>query len=67
MQYLAAFNALELALQGHALFTRQAGSTIPCPYADYDAGFNSILGAAYGLAPGETIEKLFGKKWGELV
>ncbi len=51
--------------QGHALFTRQAGSTIPCPYVDYDAGFNGILGAAYGLGPGETIEKLFGKKWGE--
>ncbi|KAK9865943.1 hypothetical protein WJX84_012323 [Apatococcus fuscideae] len=52
-----------LSEQGHALFTRQAGSTIPCPYVDYDAGFNGILAAAYGLAPGETIEKLFGKKW----
>ena len=51
--------------QGHALATRQAGSTIPCPYVDYDQGFNSVLAAAYGLAPGETIEKLFGKKWGE--
>lgn len=51
-------------MQGHALATRQAGSTLACPYVDYIQGFNSILGAAYGLPPGETIEKLFGKPWG---
>ena len=52
-----------LLVQGHALFARHAGSTLPCPYVDYEAGFNGILAGAYGLAPGETIEKLFGKKW----
>ena len=50
-------------MQGHALFARHAGSTLPCPYVDYEAGFNGILAGAYGLGPGETIEKLFGKKW----
>ena len=50
-------------MQGHALFARHAGSKLPCPYVDYEAGFNGILAGAYGLAPGETIEKLFGKQW----
>ena len=50
-------------MQGHALFARHAGSTLPCPYVDYEAGFNGILAGAYRLEKGETIEKLFGKKW----
>ncbi len=35
----------EIALneQGHALFTRQAGSTIPCPLVDFDGGFNDFM------------------------
>ena len=53
-------------LQGHALYTRQAGSTIPCPYVDYDKGFNAVFARAYGLKDGETIAKLFGSDWGEL-
>lgn len=52
-------------LQGHALYTRQAGSTVPCPYVDYDKGFNAVFARAYGLEDGETIAKLFGKDWGE--
>ena len=53
-------------IQGHALYTRQAGSTIPCPYVDYDKGFNAVFARAYGLKDGETISKLFGKDWGKL-
>ena len=53
-------------LQGHALYTRQAGSTIPCPYVDYDKGFNAVFARAYGLKDGETISKLFGSDWGML-
>lgn len=53
-------------LQGHALYTRQAGSTIPCPYVDYDKGFNAVFARAYGLKDGETISKIFGSDWGEL-
>lgn len=55
-----------MLLQGHALYTRQAGSTIPCPYVDYDKGFNAVFARAYGLEDGETIAKLFGSDWGEL-
>jgi hypothetical protein len=55
-----------MLLQGHALYTRQAGSTIPCPYVDYDKGFNAVFARAYGLKDGETISKLFGSDWGEL-
>lgn len=54
-------------LQGHALYTRQAGSTIPCPYVDYDKGFNAVFARAYGLKDGETIAKLFGSDWGEIL
>lgn len=54
-------------LQGHALYTRQAGAKIPCPYVDYDAGFNAVFARAYGLKDGETISKLFGSDWGELL
>ena len=54
-----------LRLQGHALYTRQAGSKIPCPYVDYDKGFNAVFARAYGLEDRETISKLFGKDWGE--
>ena len=54
-----------MALQGHALYTRQAGATVPCPYVDYDKGFNAVFARAYGLKDGETISKLFGKDWGE--
>lgn len=37
-------------MQGHALFTRQAGSTLPCPQVDFTGGFNSLMAAAYGIA-----------------
>lgn len=55
-----------VVVQGHALYTRQAGSTIPCPYVDYDKGFNAVFARAYGLKDGETIAKLFGSDWGKL-
>ncbi|KAK9805704.1 hypothetical protein WJX72_012559 [[Myrmecia] bisecta] len=53
----------EVALneQGHALFTRHAGSDLPCPTLDFDGGFNQLLAYAYKLPKGETIEKKFGK------
>ena len=41
--------------QGHALLTRQAGSTIPCPLVDFDGGFNDVsipwFIRAYSLLP----------------
>ncbi|KAK9915059.1 hypothetical protein WJX75_004249 [Coccomyxa subellipsoidea] len=52
----------EVALneQGHALFTRQAGSDLPCPPIDFTGGFNKYFGAAYNLTGDETIESKFG-------
>ncbi|EIE26937.1 hypothetical protein COCSUDRAFT_59435 [Coccomyxa subellipsoidea C-169] len=52
----------EVALneQGHALFTRQAGSDLPCPPIDFTGGFNKYFGAAYNLTGGRTIESEFG-------
>ena len=52
-------------VQGHALFTRQAGSTIPCPLVDFDGGFNQFMGAAYGLGD-ESVEDHFGSAFGKL-
>ncbi|KAK9838781.1 hypothetical protein WJX74_003291 [Apatococcus lobatus] len=59
----ALLEEVALSEQGHALYTRQAGSTIPCPYVDYDKGFNAVFARAYGLKDGESISKLFGKDW----
>ena len=58
----------EIALneQGHALFTRQAGSTIPCPLVDFDGGFNDFMAAAYGLADGVSVADQFGSAYGKL-
>jgi hypothetical protein len=55
--------AQEVALseQGHALFTRQAGSTIPCPVIDLVGGFNGYFASAYNLPAGTTIKDKFGK------
>jgi hypothetical protein len=55
--------AQEIALseQGHALFTRQAGSTIPCPVIDFVGGFNGYFASAYNLPAGTTIKDKFGK------
>ncbi|CAL8468921.1 g8462 [Coccomyxa elongata] len=52
----------EIALneQGHALFTRQAGSSLPCPQVDFTGGFNQWYAAAYNLSKGQTIESVFG-------
>ena len=47
-------------MQGHALFTRAAGSTIPCPAIDFVGGFNQFMAAAYGLPEGTTIEEEYG-------
>ena len=59
----------EIALneQGHALFTRQAGSTIPCPLVDFDGGFNDFMAAAYGLPAGVTVEQQYGSAYGKLL
>lgn len=50
--------------QGHALFTRQAGSTIPCPKIDLIGGFNEYFAEAYQLPEGVTIKDKFGKDFG---
>eukprot|EP00891_Asterochloris_glomerata_P009604 jgi/Astpho2/9604/Aster-03876 len=44
----------EVALneQGHALFTRHAGSSLPCPAIDFDEGFNKFFAYAYGVRIG---------------
>ena len=51
-------------MQGHALFTRQAGGDLPCPVLDFYGGFNQFFGAAYGLH-GQTVEQAFGAPFGE--
>lgn len=53
----------EVALneQGHALFTRHAGSSIPCPAIDFTGGWNKWMAAAFELPDGVTIEQQFGK------
>ena len=35
--------------QGHVLFTRHAGSSIPCPQVDFAEGFNAFMAFAYGV------------------
>lgn len=45
-------------LQGHALFTRQAGGANPCPVTDVVGGFNQFFARAFGL--NETIEQAYG-------
>lgn len=51
-------------MQGHALFTRQAGGDLPCPALDFTGGFNQFLAAAYNLT-GQTVEEKFGAAFGE--
>ena len=53
-------------LQGHALFTRQAGSDLPCPPLDFTGGFNKFFGAAFNLTGSDTIESKYGVPFGEL-
>ena len=48
------------ALQGHALFTRQAGGKNPCPLIDFTGGFNKFYAAAFDLPEGTTVEDRFG-------
>lgn len=50
----------EVALQeqGHALLTRQAGGTNPCPLTAPVDGFNQLLAVAYGL--NGTVKDAFG-------
>ena len=51
-------------MQGHALFTRQAGGDLPCPALDFTGGFNQFMAAAYNLT-GQTVEEKFGAPFGE--
>ena len=53
-----------LHLQGHALLTRHLGSSLPCPYTDYDAGWEQWFAAAYNLPKGQTIKQKFGASFG---
>ena len=46
------------ALQGHALFTRQAGGANPCPLVDFVGGFNAFFARAYGLSG--NVEQTYG-------
>ena len=55
----------ELCLQGHALMTRHSGSANPCPFIDFDAGFNAWMAYAYGLPKGTTVADKFGKPFGK--
>ena len=47
-----------MLLQGHALFTRQAGGANPCPPTDPVGGFNAFFARAYGL--NGTVQDAFG-------
>ena len=51
--------------QGHTLWSRQAGSSYPCPQVDFTGGFNAFLAEAYNLN-GQSIEQHFGKAFGEM-
>jgi len=61
----------EVALneQGHALFTRHAGSKLPCPKIDFIEGFNSLMIVAFDLKrrgnekANETIAREFGEAY----
>ena len=54
-------------MQGHALFTRHAGSNLPCPLVNVTGGFNQFLAAAYGLSSNttEAVVARFGAAFGE--
>ena len=54
-----------LIMQGHALFTRQAGGDLPCPALDFTGGFNQFMAAAYNLT-GQTVGEKFGAAFGEI-
>lgn len=51
-------------MQGHALFTRQAGGKNPCPQVDFTGGFNSFMAAAYGI---ESVQGTYGKPFSKLL
>jgi len=53
-----------MAAQGHALFTRAAGSNIPCPQLDFDNGWNEYFAAVYKLPANETVKSKFGAAFG---
>ena len=56
------FLICHLLVQAHALFTRQAGATYPCPELDFTGGFNKFYAAAFELEPAEdAIERRFGR------
>lgn len=46
-------------MQGHALFTRQAGGANPCPATDITGGFNQFFALAYGLSG--TVQQTYGQ------
>ena len=53
---------LRTLAQGHALFTRAAGSSQPCPAIDFTGGFNTYFAAAYGLEhTADAIKNEFGR------
>ena len=50
---------LSAHVQGHALFVRHAGGTLPCPQVDFTGGFNGFMAAAYNLG-NSTVEEVYG-------
>ena len=57
-------NGVAGVAQGHALFTRAAGSQIPCPQIDFENGWNEYMAAVYQLPSNETIKSKFGAAFG---
>ena len=51
-------------VQGHALFTRQAGGLNPCPQIDFTGGFNSFMAAAFGI---ESVQGTYGQPFSKLL
>ena len=49
------------------LFTRHAGSSIPCPQVDFAEGFNAFMAFAYGVTvpAGSTAVAAITKAYGE--
>ena len=53
---------MRMCVQGHALFTRQAGGTNPCPQVDFTGGFNKFMAAVYGV---DSVQGHFGAPFSE--
>ena len=50
--------------QGHAMFTRHAGSNLPCPPIDFLEGFNGFMAWAYDIPVKTTARAAVKDKYG---